>query len=178
PRSLHAFPTRRSSDLENLLEVARKVNVAIDAPCGGNASCGKCKVKILEGNIDSPKTRHISDEEYNNGWRLACVSKVTGDIAVEVPDISSAYRSRMKVADLSSKKEIAIFENAKNDIEEAGIALTNSMGILDIEMNVTTLDDTMPDNERFIRAIKKKTGAARVRLPFQVLNKIARIFRD
>ena len=158
--------------------MARKVNVAIDAPCGGNASCGKCKVKILEGNIDSPKTRHISDEEYNGGWRLACVSKVTGDVAVQVPDIASAYRSRMKVADLSSKEEIKIFENAKNDIEAAGIALTNSMGILDIEMNVPTLDDTMPDNERFIRAIKKKTGAARVRLPFQVLNKIARIFRE
>ena len=31
---------------ENLLEVARKVNVAIDAPCSGNASCGKCKVKF------------------------------------------------------------------------------------------------------------------------------------
>ena len=30
---------------ENLLEVARKTNVAIDAPCSGNASCGKCRVK-------------------------------------------------------------------------------------------------------------------------------------
>ena len=57
--------TTFAQENENLLEVARKVNVAIDAPCGGNASCGKCKVKILEGNIDSPKTRHISDEEYN-----------------------------------------------------------------------------------------------------------------
>ena len=36
----------------------------------------------------------------------------------------------------------------------------------------------MPDNERFIRGIKRKTGAARVRLPFQVLNKIARVFRE
>ena len=60
---------------ENLLDVARKTNVAIDAPCGGNASCGKCKVKLVDGELDSPKTRHISDEEYGNGWRLACVSK-------------------------------------------------------------------------------------------------------
>ena len=29
---------------ESLLEVARKTNVAIDAPCSGNASCGKCRV--------------------------------------------------------------------------------------------------------------------------------------
>ncbi len=96
---------------EILLEVARKTNVAIDAPCSGNASCGKCKVKLVaKGEMNSPKTRHISDEEYAEGWRLACVSKLTGDVEVQVPDIASAYRSRMKVADLSSKEEIAIFD--------------------------------------------------------------------
>ena len=163
---------------EILLDVARKTNVAIDAPCGGNASCGKCKVKLVDGELDSPKTRHISDEEYGNGWRLACVSKIMGDVAVEVPDIASAYRSRMKVADLSSKEEIAIFENAKNDLEAAGLALTNSMEILEISMEVPSLDDTMPDNERLVRAIKKQTGATSVRLPYQVLTKMARVFRD
>ena len=32
---------------ENLLETARKSNVVIDAPCSGNGSCGKCRVKLL-----------------------------------------------------------------------------------------------------------------------------------
>ena len=59
---------------ENLLETARKSNVVIDAPCSGNASCGKCKVKFIKGKLDSKKTRHISDAEYEEGWRLACVS--------------------------------------------------------------------------------------------------------
>ena len=93
---------------ENLLEVARKTNVAIDAPCSGNASCGKCKVKLVGGELDSKQTRHITDEEYALGWRLACVSKVVSDVEVLVPDIASAYRSRMKVADLSSPEEIRI----------------------------------------------------------------------
>ena len=162
---------------ENLLEVARKTNVAIDAPCGGNSSCGKCKVKLVGGEIHSPKTRHISEQEYAEGWRLACVSKITGDVAVEVPDIASAYRSRMKVADLSSKAEIEIFEKAKNDIEAAGIALENSMDVLQVKMDVPSLDDTMPDNERLLRAIKKITGAPKVRMTYQVLRKLAPIFR-
>ena len=34
---------------DNLLELARRANVAIDAPCSGNGSCGKCRVKLLEG---------------------------------------------------------------------------------------------------------------------------------
>ena len=94
---------------ENLLEVARKANVAIDAPCSGNGSCGKCKVKFISGKLDTEKTRHISEEEFAEGWRLSCVSTITEeDVEVLVPDIASAYKSRMKVADLSSQEEIAI----------------------------------------------------------------------
>lgn len=163
---------------ENLLEVARKTNVAIDAPCSGNGSCGKCKVKLLKGTLDSPKTRHISDEEYADGWRLSCCSKIESDVEVEVPDIASAYRSRMKVADLSSEEEIAIFRQAKNDVEEAGILLKNDMEIIDVEMDIPSLDDTMPDNERLMRAIKKQTGAEIVRIPYTVIRKLADVLRE
>ena len=83
---------------ENLLEVARKANVAIDAPCSGNGSCGKCRVRYISGELESEQTRHITDEDYAAGWRLSCCSKVTGDVTVLVPDIASAYKSRMKVA--------------------------------------------------------------------------------
>ncbi len=33
---------------------------------------------------------HISDEEYQEGWRLACCSKISADVNVLVPDIASA----------------------------------------------------------------------------------------
>lgn len=72
---------------ENLLETARKSNVVIDAPCSGNGSCGKCRVKLLGGELDSKKTRHINEEEWAEGWRLACCSTVAGDVQVMVPDI-------------------------------------------------------------------------------------------
>ena len=167
-----------ATEEENLLEVARKSNVAIDAPCSGNGSCGKCKVKLLSGELDSHKTRHISEEDYEAGWRLSCCSKVIDDIEVEVPDIASAYRSRMKVADLSSEAEIAIFQNAKQDVESAGIDLKNDMEIWDVEMDVPTLDDTMPDNERLMRALKKLSGAKLVRIPYSVIRKLAEVLRE
>lgn len=163
---------------ENLLEIARKTNVAIDAPCSGNGSCGKCKVKLLEGTLDSSKTRHISEEEYAEGWRLSCCSKLVEDVVVEVPDIASAYRSRMKVADLSSEEEIAIFQHAKDDIQSVGIELKNDMEIWDVVMDVPTLDDTMPDNERLSRALKKLTGANLINIPYNVLFKMAEVLRS
>ena len=126
---------------DNLLEVARGANVAIDAPCSGNGACGKCRVQLKGGELDSKKTLHISDEEFEKGWRLACMSKISADVEVLVPDIASAYKSRMKVADLSSKEEIAIFEKAKSEVESTGIQLRNSLEVVELQMSEPTLED-------------------------------------
>ncbi len=152
--------------------------MAIDAPCSGNASCGKCRVQLIKGELDSKKTLHISDEEYQAGWRLACVSKICADVTVLVPDIASAYKSRMKVADLSSKEEIAIFENSKNDVEMTGIELRNSLDVIELEMDEPSLDDTMPDNERLTRALKKYMNLKQVRIPYAVLRKLPDVLRE
>ena len=163
---------------DNLLEVARGANVAIDAPCSGNGACGKCRVQLKSGELESKKTLHISDEEYQAGWRLSCCSKISADVNVLVPDIASAYKSRMKVADLSSKEEIAIFENAKSDIQLAGIELKNSLEVVDVLMDVPSLDDTMPDNERLTRALRKYLNINRVRIPYVVLKKLPDVLRE
>lgn len=163
---------------ENLLEVARKTNVAIDAPCSGNAACGKCKVKLLGGELESQRTLHITDEEYAQGWRLSCVSKVIADVEIGVPDIASAYKSRMKVADLDSAKEIEIFEKTKTDVENAGISFGNDLEVVRVTMNPPTLDDTMPDLERLKWAVGAACGTDRVKVPFEVMKHMAQKLRD
>ena len=163
---------------DNLLELARRANVAIDAPCSGNGSCGKCRVKLIEGELESFKSRHISDEEYNAGWRLSCNAKVLTDCTVWVPDIASAYQSRMKTADLSSPKEIAIFEDCQAALKASGIEFTNQFRSVVITMAEPTLDDTMPDNERFTWAIQEALGVANVHIPFAVMVKLASTLRE
>mgnify|MGYP001649990894 CR=1 FL=1 len=64
-----------------ILDAAKAANVAIDAPCNGNGSCGKCRVKILEGTVESTPTHHISEEDYAAGWRLSCASSVSRSFA-------------------------------------------------------------------------------------------------
>ena len=162
---------------DNLLELARRANVAIDAPCSGNGSCGKCRVKLIEGEVETIKSRHITDEEFDAGWRLSCNCKVVGDCTVFVPDIASAYQSRMKTADLSSPKEIAIFEDCQAQLKESGIAFENKYRAVVLQMAEPTLDDTMPDNERLTWAIQEALGVERVKLPFAVMSKLAATLR-
>ena len=158
---------------DNLLEVARRANVAIDAPCSGNGSCGKCRVKLIEGELDTIPSRHISEEEFLAGWRLSCNCKILSDCVVLVPDIASAYRSRMKTADLSSPQEIAIFEETQAGLKESGIEFTNNFRAVAVSMAEPSLNDTMPDNERLTWAIQEALGVERVEIPFQVMKKLA-----
>lgn len=163
---------------DNLLEVARRANVAIDAPCGGNGSCGKCRVQLIDGDLESPQSRHISEEEYQLGWRLSCCSKVMGDCKVMVPDIASAYQSRMKTADLSSPKEIIIFENCQNQLKESGIHFVNCYRSAVLQLSEPTLEDTMPDAERLTWAIEEAFGVENVKIPFVVMVKMAHTLRE
>ncbi len=163
---------------DNLLELARRVNVAIDAPCSGNGSCGKCRVKLVEGELDTIKSRHISQEEFEAGWRLSCNCKVVGDCTVFVPDIASAYQSRMKTADLSSPKEVAIFEDCQAQLKASGIRFDNNFRAVEISMAEPTLDDTMPDNERLTWAIQEVLGVERVKIPYTVMVKLAHTLRS
>ena len=44
---------------DNLLDVIRDNNIFIDAPCNGSMVCGKCKVKLINGNVHSSQNLHF-----------------------------------------------------------------------------------------------------------------------
>ena len=162
-----------------ILEAAKAANVAIDAPCNGNGSCGKCRVKLVSGDVTGMQTGHISDADYAAGWRLGCATKPAGDITVLVPDIASAYQSRMKTADLSSGEEIAIFNQLQEDVQAAGVDFTNDFVQALVELDEPTLDDTMPDTERLSRFAQAAfDGCTEVRLTYHTVKKLAKTLRD
>ncbi len=165
---------------DNLLEIARSANIAIDAPCSGNGACGKCRVKLLEGEVDGQKTSHISQEDYDDGWRLSCACRISGDapVTVMVPDIASAYQSRIKTADLSDEREIRIFDAIRGSMEEAGLGIEHPFESVTVSMSEPTPDDTLPDNERLINALKAAAGAEKVRLGSWTLRRLAAVMRE
>ena len=69
---------------ENLLKAALAAGVHINAACGGNGVCGTCKVLISKGQVESTRSEKLSLEEYEQGYRLACQSRVLTDLVVEI----------------------------------------------------------------------------------------------
>ncbi|OGS44381.1 MAG: hypothetical protein A3K76_03885 [Euryarchaeota archaeon RBG_13_57_23] len=66
-----------------ILEASREAGISIDAVCGGEGKCGRCKVKP-QGRYSAPKSSFVSAEEAAAGIVLACEAIVEGDLTVEV----------------------------------------------------------------------------------------------
>lgn len=58
----------------------------IEFPCGGKGTCGKCKVRLRDGEIETTENHQhkIKQLRLSSDWRLACFSHCTGDITLEV----------------------------------------------------------------------------------------------
>lgn len=73
---------------ENLLRAAMMADVRITASCGGDGTCGKCRVRVSKGAVDSKPSAKLSEEHAAKGYVLACLSQVTDDVTIDVPDES------------------------------------------------------------------------------------------
>jgi len=83
------------SNGETLLEILLREGFFIDNPCNGKGTCGKCRVKILEGDIEEPtvtEKKLISKNELKNGIRLSCLVKPDADISVELFQKEGAHK--------------------------------------------------------------------------------------
>lgn len=58
----------------------------IEFPCAGRGTCGKCKVRLLDGEIRMTEFHQQKIEQLglSKEWRLACLSRCTGNITLEV----------------------------------------------------------------------------------------------
>lgn len=72
-----------------LVEAAGRAGLALDTPCGGGGTCGKCLVRIRHaGPPVETEEKNLTPEQLAAGWRLACRRRVLRDEVVHVPDSS------------------------------------------------------------------------------------------
>jgi uncharacterized 2Fe-2S/4Fe-4S cluster protein (DUF4445 family) len=77
------------SPLNGALEQA---GVYLEGPCGGRGACGLCEVMISGGDVNPPtraELRQLSEDKRLQGYRLACQTRVLGDIHVTVAQAES-----------------------------------------------------------------------------------------
>lgn len=72
----------------SLMSTLNENGIFLPSACGGKASCGQCKVQVLEGGgeiLDSERS-HFTRKQIKDHWRLGCQCKVKGDLKIKVPE--------------------------------------------------------------------------------------------
>ncbi|MBN2658939.1 MAG: DUF4445 domain-containing protein [Spirochaetales bacterium] len=73
---------------KTVLEAIREdFNIALDAPCGGKGTCGKCRVRIISGETNPPaeeELKHLSRKDLGEGIRLACYIRPVTELLIEL----------------------------------------------------------------------------------------------
>lgn len=74
---------------ETVLQAVRHAGIHLEASCAGKGTCGRCRVKIIEGERPQPdeeEKARFSPADLDEGWRLACRLTPISDLVVLRPD--------------------------------------------------------------------------------------------
>ena len=124
----------------SLLTHLRVAGHVIPAYCAGKGVCGKCKVRFIE-NAPAWKeneARFFTKEELEEGWRLACETRVTGTVRLEILDI------RVKKKEADEKKEFGEDKVPEKAEYVAAVDIgTTTVAVSKIEKNTKTVVNTI-----------------------------------
>ncbi len=137
---LHVYKMNQSDDLNeagawpdweiefegpvNLLTLLRDNSIPIDAVCSGVGTCGKCAVNLVsDGPLDDPSAidrKFFTEDQLQNGWRLACRYLANSDLSVYV----NVQKQAMDVlTDLNLSNEAGDQQNLSLDADDRPVDL-------------------------------------------------------
>jgi len=95
---------------ETIWEALRDTDVKLESDCGGLGKCGKCKVKVLSPTAPPTKAEEelLTQEELEQGIRLACRTKVTHDLVISTgePEAEAEYHKILTTSHFISARYI------------------------------------------------------------------------
>jgi uncharacterized 2Fe-2S/4Fe-4S cluster protein (DUF4445 family) len=156
-----------------LLDAARVAGVDLTSACGGDGLCGKCRVIVKQGNVAAQPTSLLSREEIRHGYVLACETKVVGDVELEVPPESRAQAAQILI-DVDAQRFRAMHPVA-GAIEFRPGPLTHK---LFLEVPPPNLDDSLSDQSRLFREIRRRHPAPIMQLGLKVLRGLPQLLRQ
>jgi uncharacterized 2Fe-2S/4Fe-4S cluster protein (DUF4445 family) len=164
------------ADGVTILNAARQLGAGLESICGGKGVCGKCKVRIEEGNYDkygiqssvtATSTRDeinakfINKQQLKQNYRLACQTHIHGDVVVFVPEES---RKGQQVV--------------RKEATERKIDLNPAIKKYFVTLKPATLEDTTGDFERLLEELNKKYKINNLTIDYPTLLKLQNTVRQ
>jgi len=160
---------------ENLIRAAMEAGVHINASCGGEGVCGKCRVIIEKGAVEGGISEKLSIEDLNKGYRQACLADVKSDLVVRIP-IESEVDAGILNLQTTPRRTARIWEMNLEDLKDKGLFIP-PVEKRYLQVPEPTLQDNLPDVTRLVSFLKAKHDEHRLVVRLPVIRKIPDILR-
>ncbi|MCK5310888.1 MAG: 2Fe-2S iron-sulfur cluster binding domain-containing protein, partial [Desulfobacteraceae bacterium] len=164
------------ADGESLIRAAMEAGVHINASCGGEGVCGKCRVIIEEGDIGGGISEYLSDEDQEKGYRLACRSAVKSDLIVRVPIESEIDTSRLNLR-TSARQTAKEGHFSVEELKEAGLFIPPVEKIF-LQLKEPSAGNNIPDVVRIIEELRLNHDEHRLVTGLCLIRKIPDTLRE
>lgn len=158
-----------------VLRAAMEAGVHINANCGGEGLCGKCRVIIEEGTVEGGVSAELSKEDFEAGYRLACLSLVRSDITVRIP-VESGIDAGLLNRVGGARRTARIRQMNLEELKSRGLFIP-PIEKKYLELPKPSVTDNMADTSRIIRFLKFKCGEHSLVFWLAVLRKLPDILR-
>ena len=163
-------------DNTSLIRAAMDAGVHINASCGGSGVCGKCRVLIEQGSVKAGISEHLSLEDQEKGYRLACLSEVICDLVVRIPIESEIDTSRLNV-NAGSRHTAKVMYSNIDELRQDGLFIPPVEKIY-LELDPATAENNQADTTRIIQHLRMKHDEHRLTMDLNLIRKIPDIIRQ
>jgi len=159
----------------NLRQAILDCGIYIDSSCGGVGTCGRCRVRIKEGEVNTKKTKLISPAEKEKGYVLSCLSKVESDLIVEIPPQHKvkAKIEKGKFTEIKSKEYLDI-----NREELSKVEIKPWIKKVAIVVEKPSLSYGTSDLFRLKKSIRENLGIEDCVVPIHIIRKLPLVLRE
>lgn len=161
---------------ETLIRGAMEAGVHVNASCGGEGVCGKCRILVEEGTVAGGLSEMVSDEDGQKGYRLACKATVNGDVTIRIP-VESAVDASSLNYQISPRKTARIRQMNFDELKEQGLFVPPVEKIY-LELPPPTITDNLSDVTRLVSFLKLNHDEHGLQLTLPVIRKIPDVMRD
>ncbi|MBI5895662.1 MAG: 2Fe-2S iron-sulfur cluster binding domain-containing protein, partial [Desulfobacterales bacterium] len=160
---------------ESVIRAAMAAGVHINASCGGDGVCGKCRVIIEAGPVEGEPSERISDEDRAKGYCLACKTFVQGDVSVRVP--VESYIDSSALQRKAPRRTASVQQIGFEEIKQQGLFLPAVEKIY-VELTPPDAQDHLPDVTRLVNHLRMQHNEHGMEVELPVIRKIPKIFRE
>ena len=163
-------------DGDTVIRAALEAGVHVNASCGGEGVCGKCRVMIEEGVVEGGISEKLSAEDQEKGYRLACQAVVKSDLAVRIPVESTIDAGVLKMQ-AAPRRTAHIKEMNFEELKEKGLFVA-PVEKKYLELPAPTAQDNLPDITRLISYLQLEHDEHRLDVTLAVIRKIPEVMRE